>query len=84
MAIPTYHATAADVESEQTLLTKAPAHPWKRLHAGAGADAVASDPVRQAVQRRQGLQREGRLLREHVPCQRHPLRRPLCQAGLGV
>ena len=39
MAIPTYHATAADVESEQTLLTKAPAHPWKRLAAGA---AVAS------------------------------------------
>ena len=35
----TYHATAADVESEQTLLTKAPAHPWKRLAAGA---AVAS------------------------------------------
>ena len=39
MAIPTYHATTADVESEQTLLTKAPAHPWKRLAAGA---AVAS------------------------------------------
>ena len=58
--------------------------PYLHGRADDASDGRAPEPVRQAVQRRQGLQRIGRLLREHVPCRRHPLRRPLCQAGLGV
>jgi len=56
--------------------------PYLHGRADGASDGRAPEPVRQAVQRRQGLQREGRRLREHVPCRRHPLRRPLCQAGL--
>ena len=58
--------------------------PYLHGRADGASDGRAPEPVRQAVHVGQGLQREGRLLREHVPCQRHPLRRPLCQAGLGV